>query len=374
MSKLHFFYEQSVASVSKLQCTYCERHLSKQQDLFALEKLGDIFRPATQSFGNKIKVIVCQSCKSAKKGLSPEEFLARLEQALANRCYYQHIDLLRMQTIIDNISYILHRIEIHLGQRNLTIYRKKGNAKPILNYRAITSDERISFIACYYCHKLLDNTSKYTDNRITRDHVRPISKHPDTKVTVFCCPACNNAKSNDEPELFLAKLQIAHYSHLNYKNIPYDKLTLVMDGLRALLEHMAKPCDKYTYLNSIHEYHISQLRHHITGKVRQDLLNTVDDYALLELLLLCFILQKRMSSEALEQEAYYLNIVHFEAQLYLALKLGWVSLFYSIQTIDFPTVLENEMHEQCYELNTRGRAALKGFRKNGTNHPTKGQD
>ena len=361
MRKFHIPREQSFFSSPTNQCYYCERNLNGAKSWTNLERTSDLFRPSTKSNGHKIKVIVCHTCQRSKTGLEPEEFLEHLQEALDNRQDYKNIDHSRIKTIVKNVNFILRNIEENLNKRNLTISRKSGIKKSILTYHSaqISSTVNKNTLTCFYCNKPLDNTIYDPSSKITRDHVRPKSKHPKSKLIVFSCPLCNSTKSNDEPEIFLAKLKIASYHKQDFKKILFCNLHTIITNLESLITKTLKPPLKSPALTMLRHYDITMLRQRIRENMGSVWLDELDDYTLLELLLLCLALQDNKPAKNLEMEARFLNIRNTEILLNLALQIGWVSAFYRIDTIDFLSITEIKQLNQYYILNDRGRAILK---------------
>ncbi|MEJ5145093.1 HNH endonuclease [Sphingobacterium sp. MYb388] len=360
MRKFHIPRGQSFFSSPTNQCYYCERNLNGAKSWTNLERTSDLFRPSTKSYGHKIKVIVCHTCQRSKTGLEPEEFLEHLQEALDNRQDYKNIDHSRIKTIVKNVNFILRNIEENLNKRNLTISRKSGIKKSILTYHSIQapSRENKNTLMCFYCQKPLDNTLYDPSCKITRDHVRPKSKHPKSRLIVFSCPPCNGTKNNDEPEVFLAKLKIAYCQEQDFKKIPLCHLETIIMNLESLITKTLKPYPDYPALALVQHYDIRKLRQRIHDHQGASWLDELDDYTLLDLLLLCLTLQHKKSPEKLHSEARFLNIQNLEILLNLALQIGWVSAFYRIDTIDFLSITEIKQLNQYYILNDRGRAIL----------------
>ncbi|MFC3352416.1 hypothetical protein [Sphingobacterium zeae] len=227
---------------------------------------------------------------------------------------------------------------------------------------------------CFYCERHLSDHNNWTNlqrcndlfrpstkscgNKITRDHVRPISKHPESRKIVFSCHSCNNSKANDEAEIFLAKLKIANTHNQNYKKIPYHLLSTIIVNLQDLIHKSLRPFARYPALSILQRYDLSLLRQQLHGKNRQLWLDRIDDYTLLELLLLCLGAQNNRSRDGLAHDAAFFNITLWQERLELALEIGWISAFYRIDTIDFHALMEEQEFDQFYILSDRGRAAL----------------
>ncbi len=361
MRKLRITYGRSFQSTPIEQCFYCERHLSSHHNWTNLQRCNDLLRPSTKMSGNKISVIVCHTCKRAKLQLEPEEFIEKLRACFETQQDFKHIDASRIQMVIKNLTSILDYLEPNLNGRNLTVAKRTDLEKPILKYQVVTSVQSIqsnTTLTCYYCNRPLDASRKDASLHITRDHVRPISKHPESRQIVFSCHLCNNSKANDEPEIFLAKLKIAHYHKQNYKKIPYHLLSTMIVSLQDLISKSLKSFAPYPVLDILHHYDLSLLRKQLHRKQRQLWLEQIDDYALLELLLLCLGAQNKRSSEGLAHDAAFFNITLWQERLELALEIGWISAFYRIDTIDFHALMQEQEFDQFYILNDRGRAAL----------------
>lgn len=366
MRKLRITYGRSFQSTPIEQCFYCERHLSSHHNWTNLQRCNDLLRPSTKMSGNKISVIVCHTCKRAKLQLEPEEFIEILQGCFDTQQEFKYIDVSRIQMVIKNLIYILDYLEPNLNGRNLTVAKRTDSEKPLLNYQAVTSSLSIqsnasqinTSLTCYYCNRPLDASRKDASLQITRDHVRPISKHPESRQIVFSCHLCNNSKANDEPEIFLAKLKIAHYHKQNYKKIPYHLLSTMIVSLQDLINNSLKSFAPYPVLDILHHYDLSLLRKQLHRKQRQLWLEQIDDYALLELLLLCLGAQNKRSSEGLAHDAAFFNITLWQERLELALEIGWISAFYRIDTIDFHALMQEQEFDQFYILNDRGRSAL----------------
>lgn len=361
MRKLRITYGRSFQSTPIEQCYYCERHLSSHHNWTNLQRCNDLLRPSTKMSGNKISVIVCHTCKRAKLQLEPEEFIEILQGCFDTQQEFKYIDVSRIQMVIKNLIYILDYLEPNLKGRNLTVVKRTDLEKPILKYQVVTSVQSIqsnTTLTCYYCNRPLDASRKDASLQITRDHVRPISKHPESRQIVFSCHLCNNSKANDEPEIFLAKLKIAHYHKQNYKKIPYHLLSTMIVSLQDLISKSLKSFAPYPVLDILHHYDLSLLRKQLHRKQRQLWLEQIDDYALLELLLLCLGAQNKRSSEGLAHDAAFFNITLWQERLELALEIGWISGFYRIDTIDFHALMQEQEFDQFYILNDRGRSAL----------------
>jgi len=348
------------------QCFYCERHLSGYNNWTNLQRCNDLFRPSTKWYGNKIRVTVCHTCQRAKSRLEPEEFLEILQECSERQQEFKYIDVSRIQTVIRNVSYILNQLEPNLHQRNLSIVKKTDSEKPQLKYQDVTGAQSINEAAaqinttltCYYCNRPLDISRRDPSRQITRDHVRPISKHPDSRLIVFSCHRCNNTKANDEPEIFLSKLKIAHYHEQNYKKIPYHLLSTIIINLRNLINKSLQPFASYPILETLQLYDLPALRQQLHDKKRQLWLDQLDDYALLELLLVCLSVRTKRSREGLAHDAAFCNIMLWQERLDLALTIGWISAFYRIDTSDFHSLMDEKEFDQFYILNNRGRAIL----------------
>ncbi len=366
MRKLRITYGHSFYSFPIEQCFYCERHLSDHNNWTNLQRCNDLFRPSTKLSGNKIRVVVCHTCQRAKSRLEPEEFIEILQASYDKIQEFKYIAVSHISTIISNILYILDHLEPDLNGRNLTIFKRTDSEKPQLKYQAMSSPLSIqtnasqfnTSLTCYYCNRPLDASRKDASLQITRDHVRPISKHPESRQIVFSCHLCNNSKANDEPEIFLAKLKIAHYHEQNYKKIPYHLLSTMIVSLQDLISKSLQSFAPYPVLDILHHYDLSLLRKQLHRKQRQLWLEQIDDYALLELLLLCLGAQNKRSSEGLAHDAAFFNITLWQERLELALEIGWISAFYRIDTIDFHALMQEQEFDQFYILNDRGRAAL----------------
>lgn len=365
MRRLRITHGSSFYSPPVDQCFYCERHLSGYNSWTNLQRCNDLFRPSTKLCGNKIRVIVCHTCQRAKSRLEPEEFMEILQESFEKQQEFKYIDVSRIQTVAKNVSYILNHLEPNLNQRNLTIVKKTDSEKPQLKYQDIPKEQSNvavtqvnTTLTCYYCDRALDTSRKDPNCQITRDHVRPISKHPDSRLIVFSCYLCNNTKANDEPEVFLAKLTIAHYHEQNYKKIPYHQISTMIINLRYLINKSLQPFASYPVLETLQLYDLPILRQQLHDKSRQLWLDQLDDYALLELLLVCLSAQTRRSRDGLAHDAAFFNILLWQERLELALKIGWVSAFYRIDTIDFHSLTDEKEFDQFYILNDRGRAVL----------------
>ncbi|MGF7028460.1 hypothetical protein [Sphingobacterium sp. HSC-15S19] len=366
MRKLRITYGHSFYSSSIEQCFYCERHLSDHNNWTNLQRCNDLFRPSTKLSGNKIRVVVCHTCQRAKSRLEPEEFIEILQASFDRIQEFKYIAVSHIQTIISNILYILDHLEPDLNGRNLTVLKRTNSENPQLKYQAVSSPLSIqpnasqmnTSLTCYYCNTALDISRQDPSRQITRDHVRPASKHPESRQIVFSCHSCNNSKANDEPEIFLAKLKIANTHKQNYKKIPYHLLSTIIVNLQDLIHKSLKPFAPYPVLAILQRYDLSLLRQQLHGKNRQLWLERIDDYALLELLLLCLGAQNNRSQDGLAHDAAFFNITLWRERLELALEIGWISAFYRIDTIDFHALMEEQDFDQFYILSDRGRAAL----------------
>ncbi len=366
MRKLRITHGRSFQSSPIEQCFYCERHLSSHYNWTNLQRCNDLFRPSTKLCGNKIRVVICHTCQRAKSRLEPEEFIEILQASFDKTQEFKYIAVSQIQTIISNILYILDHLEPDLNGRNLTVLKRTGSEKPLLNYQAVSSPLSIqpnasqmnTSLTCYYCNTPLDISRQDPSRQITRDHVRPASKHPESRQIVFSCHSCNNSKANDEPEIFLAKLKIANTHKQNYKKIPYHLLSTIIVNLQDLIHKSLKPFAPYPVLDILQRYDLSLLRQQLHGKNRQLWLDRIDDYALLELLLLCLGAKNNRSQDGLAHDAAFFNIPLWRERLELALEIGWISAFYRIDTIDFHALMEEQEFDQFYILSDRGRAAL----------------
>ncbi|WP_159729468.1 hypothetical protein [Sphingobacterium sp. 18053] len=366
MRKLRITYRQSFYNSPIEQCFYCKRHLSDHNNWTNLQRCNDLFRPSTKLCGNKIRVVVCHTCQRAKSQLEPEEFIEILQGCFDKTKEFKYIAVSQIQTIIRNILYILDHLEPDLNGRNLTVLKRTDSEKPQLKYQAVSSPLSIqpnasqinTSLTCYYCNTPLDITRQDPSRQITRDHVRPLSKHPESRKIVFSCHSCNNSKANDEPEIFLAKLKIANYHKQNYKKIPYHRLCTIIVNLQDLIHKSLKPFAPYPVLSILKCYDLSLLRQQLHREKRQLWLERIDDFVLLELLLLCLSAQNNRSRDGLAHDAAFFNITLWQERLELALEIGWISAFYRIDTIDFHALMEEQEFDQFYILSDRGRAAL----------------
>lgn len=353
MKRLHLQTGQSFFNSPVEQCFYCERHINGPNSWSNLERVTDYFRPSLRG-GPTIKIIACHSCQRSKIGLQPEEFIEKLAAASENQQPYKNIDYSQMETIVRNVNYVLTELEKNLDNRQLTIIRKVNQTNPTLIYKAllIPTDNSPS---CFYCQSPLDHAGEDHRYRITKDHFRPISKHPRSRLLLLSCPLCNHTKGNDEPEVFLAKIKIAYYHSEDYKKIPFMHLENIIKNLDTKLQDSKQHILGHPALTVIQRYDISLLRRRAFNRSDLAVLACLDDYSLLDLILLCLSLQYRSTLKNLIFEAKFLNIHHFDRLLNLSLTLGWLSTFYSINTIDFSSITSEKMLKQYYILNDYGR-------------------